>query len=242
MIKRFDDFQNYDTFSHKIGLVGESHDLTDLYGDDCELMISIKPNAYSTHQVFNRLAGSAFIPESVQSKFRAQKLATPITSIEPDSKIRTFPTFRHLNVTPMQKGSLYFSKPKFNEQVQIVSHKGNLIGARQIVGGKPVHLNLDRFPHTVKLAKIAENLHQTLGEDLIRFRAGITTKGPVILTMENFKLDRPDLVNLYFAVHESYIGKLPIWYKHKIQTGLVNTYLNEYINREEVSKLCPYLL
>jgi hypothetical protein len=242
MIKRFDDFQNYDTFSHKIGIIGESHSLTDLYGDDCELMISIKPNAYSTHQVFNRLAGSTFIPESVQSKFRAQKLATPITAIEPDSKIRTFPTFRHLNVTPMQKGSLYFSKPKFNEQVQIVSHKGNLIGARQLVDGKPVHLNLGRFPHTAKLAELAENLHQTLGEDLIRFRAGITTNGPIMLTMENFKLDRPDLVNLYFAVHESYISKLPIWYKHKIQTGLVNTYLNEYINREEVSKQCPYLL
>jgi len=101
---------------------------------------------------------------------------------------------------------------------------------------------MSRFPERDRLQKLVTQLHEKLGESLIRFRAGLTPRGPVFLMMENFKLMRPDLVNLYFAVHESKLGKLPDWYKHKINSGLVSAYLNEYINREEVSKRCPYLL
>ena len=115
-------------------------------------------------------------------------------------------------------------------------------GARQIIDGKPVHLDLNRLPYRESLVNLAENLHQKLGSEFSRIRIGMGQNGPILLAMENFKLNRPELVNLYFKIHESYLGKLPAWYKHKVQNGLVKTYLNEYINREEVLKKCPYIL
>ena len=243
MLKRFEDFQVYDTFSKRIGLIGENHDMPDLYGDqDSEITLTIMPNQFSTYQVFNRLAGSSFIPTAVSNKFGARKLKSPITAVTPISEIRTYQTFRHLNSTPIQKNSLYFTKPKFESQLQIAMHDGQIFGARQIIDGKPVHLDLNRLPYRESLVNLAENLHQKLGSEFSRIRIGMGQNGPILLAMENFKLNRPELVNLYFKIHESYLGKLPEWYKHKVQNGLVKTYLNEYINREEVLKKCPYIL
>lgn len=243
MIRRFDEFEDHDLYSRRISLVGESHDLMDLYGDEeSPVRVDLKPNAYSTHQVFNRLTGSSFLPKTVGSKFGAHGLKTPITAITPDSQIRTFPTFRKLNVTPIKKGTVYFTKPKFMDQVQVASYDGDIFGARQIVDGQPVHVDMSRFPDRKRLSTLAKTLHEKLGETILRFRAGLTGRGPVLLMMEDFSLSRPDLVNLYFKVHESKLGRLPDWYKHKIKSGLVSGYLNEYINREAVSKKCPYLL
>lgn len=243
MIRRFDEFDNHDRFSKRISLVGESHDLTDLYGDEeSPVRIELEPNAYSTYQVFNRLSGSNFLPKTVGTKFGAYGLKAPITAVSPESQIRTFPTFRKLNSTPTQPGSVYFTKPKFMDQVQIAAYDGDIFGARQIVDGKPIHIDMSRFPGRNKLASLSKTLYEKLGETILRFRAGINGRGPVLLMMEDFRLNRPDLVNLYFKVHESKLGQLPDWYKHKIKSGLVGTYLNEYINREEVSKKCPYLL
>jgi hypothetical protein len=243
MLKRFDDFQVYDTYSKKIGLVGENHDMPDLYGDqDSELILTISPNQFSTYQVFNRLAGSGLVPNSTTGKFAARKLKTPITAVSPNSQIKTYPTFRHLNSTPIPKDSLYFTRPTFENQIQIATHNGQIFGARQIIDGKPVYLDLTRLPNSEALTSLTETLHSTLGSEFMRFRVGVTGEKPIVLAMENFKLNRPDLVNIYFKIHESYLGKLPAWYKHKIQKNLVKSYLNEYINREEVLKKCPYIL
>ena len=243
MLKRFDDFQVYDTYSKKIGLIGENHDMPDLYGDqDSEILLTIIPNQFSTYQVFNRLAGSEFIPNSTTGKFGARKLKTPITVVSPMSEIKTYPTFRHLNVTPIQKGSLYFTKPKFENQVQIAAHNGQIFGARQIIDGKPVYLDLTRLPYREQLVNLTETLHSKLNSEFMRFRLGLDEEAPVLLAMENFRLNRPELINLYFKIHESYLGKLPAWYKHKVQNNMLKTYLNEYINREEVLKKCPYIL
>ena len=243
MIQKFDDFQVYDTYSKRINLIGENHDMPELYGDDeSEVAVEVSPNDFTTHQVFSRLAGSSFIPNAVSNKFGARKLKTPITVVSPRSDIKTYQTFRHVNTTPIPKGSLYFTKPKFENQIQIAAHHGKIFGARQIIDGTPVHLDMDRLPYRDQLTELTESINSKINSNFSRFRIGLSESGPVLLAMENFKLNRPELVDLYFRVYESYIGPLPTCYKHKIQNNFVKTYLNEYINREEVLKKCSYIL
>jgi hypothetical protein len=101
---------------------------------------------------------------------------------------------------------------------------------------------MDRLPYRDQLTELTESINSKINSNFSRFRIGLSESGPVLLAMENFKLNRPELVDLYFRVYESYIGPLPTWYKHKIQNNFVKTYLNEYINREEVLKKCSYIL
>lgn len=243
MIKKFDDFQVYDTYSKRINLIGESHDMPELYGDqNSEMSLTVFPNDFSTYQVFNRLAGSSFIPVAASNKFGARKLKTPITVVSPKSEIKTFQTFRHVNTTPLAKGSLYFTKPKFENQIQIAAYRGQIFGVRQLIDNTPVYLDTNRLPYQSQLNELTETIHSKLNSTFSRFRVGLGADGPVLLAMENFKLNRPELVDLYFRVFESNIGRLPTWYKHKIKNSFVKTYLNEYINREEILKKCPYIL
>lgn len=244
MIKTFDTFQpSIETFSKKIGLIGENHDMQDLFGDkSADVVIQIQPNAFSTYQVFNRLPGAKFIPRYVSNRLKASSLKTPITVINPLSEIRTFSTHKELNSVPIMKNSLYFKRPAFTDQLQVVVHEGKVIGARQIIDGKPIHLNTNRFPILNKVQTIAENVHHALNTDLMRFRIGLTEKGPVLLAMENFKLKKPELAQLYYTIYENFVGHMPEWFKHHIESSMIIPYLNEYVNREEVSKKCPYLL
>jgi hypothetical protein len=70
----------------------------------------------------------------------------------------------------------------------------------------------------------------------------MTKGGPILLAMENFKLKQPELINLYFTVYENFIGHMPDWFKNHIESTVLVPYLYEYVNRDEVSKKCPYLL
>jgi hypothetical protein len=242
MIRPFDEFQVHDIFSKKIALIGENHNIPDLFNSDAKISVQITPNEYSTHQVFNRLAGSDVIPGFVGDRFKAMKLRTPISVISPNSTIQTFPTFRHLNSANLLKGSIYFSKPKIDTQIQVATYEGRIIGAREIIDGKPIHLNTARYPEIPILSQISENLYSKLASEFSRFRIGFTKTGPILLAMENFKLKTPELVDLYFQAYESKLGKIPNWYRHQTSKSLVEKYLSEYINREEISKKCPYLL
>jgi hypothetical protein len=247
MTKIFQSFDSFiptvDTFSKKIGLVGEDHGMPDLFGDEkSDVLMSIPINDFSTHQVFNRLAGSSFIPEFVSSRMHTQKIKTPITVISPISEIRTYNTHREINTVPLRKDSLYFKRPKINEQIQIASYEGTIVGARQIVDGHPVHLNINRYPKMKQLQYITEALHNNLKSDFMRFRVGLTNNGPVLLAMENFKLRKPELARLYVNIYENFIGPMPDWFKGHIDSTMINPYLNEYVNREEISKKCPYML
>lgn len=243
MIQRFSDFQNLDPYSKKIGIVGESCSLPDLFGDEnSELVIYVQPNPVGTHGVISKLSGSDIVPNQVGSRFAAQSLKLPITVVSPRSEIKTFQTKRALNQADLIKGSHYFTRPNFSDRVQVASHRGSVIGARQIVDGKPVHLDLERHPRAKEIKRAARQIHEAAGSDLSRFQLGLGSGSPVFLLMENFSLLKPELVNLYFKVHESALGQLPAWYKHKIYQTILKPYLTEYINREELSKKCPYLL
>lgn len=109
MIEKFATFQpTIETFSKKIGLVGESNDMPELFGDkSADVVIEIKENAFSTYQVFNRFPGASFIPKYVSNRLSTNNLRTPITVVSPVSEIKTFATHRHINSAPLQKGSLY---------------------------------------------------------------------------------------------------------------------------------------
>lgn len=244
MIETFATFQpTIETFSKRIGLVGESNDMPELFSDkSAEVVIEIKDNAFSTYQVFNRFPGASFIPKYVSNRLSTNNLRTPITAISPVSEIKTFATHRHINTAPLQKGSLYFSRPKIKDQYQVSCHEGKVCGIRKIIDGKAVHLDLNRLPELSNLQQIAESLHNSLKSDLLRFRVGTTAKGPVLLAMENFKLQKPELAHIYFTVYENFIGHLPEWFKHHVETNSLIPYLTEYINRDEFSKKCPYLL
>lgn len=243
-MKRFDNFQpTIETFAKKIGIIGESHDMPDLFGDDsAQVVMSISPNHYSTHQVFNRFAGTSFIPPFVANRINSRNVKTPISVVSPDSSIRTFATHRQVNYAPIQSGSLYFTRPSVNEQFQVATKDGEIFGIRQMIDGKSVHLNLNRFPHMMKIKAISEELHGKLKTDLMRFRVGLGSTGPVFLAMENFKLHRPELTSLYYSVYESFIGHMPEWFKNHIESTMIIPYLNEYINRDAVRKKCPYIL
>ena len=93
-----------------------------------------------------------------------------------------------------------------------------------------------------QIKEFQENLYSKLSSEFSRFRIGFTKAGPILLAMENFKLKTPELVDLYFQAYESKLGKIPNWYRHQTSKSLVEKYLSEYINREEISKKCPYLL
>lgn len=243
MVKAFSKFQEQEEFSKKIGIVGEANSMPELYGDEnSELVIQIQPNDYSTHQVFNRLAGSTLIPKLVSNKFGAQSLAFPVSTVSPSSQIKTFPNFSGLNSASLAKGSIYFSKPKFTKQIQLSIHNGDVLSARQIIDGVPVYLDTNRMPAKSEMNQVAEKLYRTLGSDLIRCRVGLGKAGTVLLAMENFSFGKPELADLYFRVYESHIGQLPEWYKHKIKNGPVRSYLNEYINRNSVQSQCSYIL
>jgi hypothetical protein len=244
IFRAFEDFQpTIETFSKKIGLIGEDHGLPDLFGDEkSEVIMAIPINDYSTHQVFNRLAGSSFIPEFVSNRVNTRNLKTPITVISPISEIKTYNTHRKVNTDQIRKDSIYFNRPKVNEQIQLAVYEGVIIGARQIIDGHPVHLNINRYPKMKTLQGISESLYKSLGSDFMRFRIGLTNRGPVLMAMENFKLRKPELTRLYVNVYENFIGPMPDWFKGHIESTMVNPYLNEYINRDEISKRCPYLL
>lgn len=242
MIQRFENFNESDPYSRKIAIIGEGAALPDLFGgEDSAIVIQIEPNSSQTHQAISRLQGSSLVPKAAHSRFAAQSLKLPITVVSPDSKIRTFQTMRKLNSADLFKGSHYFTKPDFTDRVQVASHKGNVIGARQIIDGRPVHIDMDRHPRAKDIKLAAKQIHEALGGDLNRFQLGLGESATLLL-MENFSLKQPELVNLYFNVHESSIGTLPSWYKHKIHQSILKPYLTEYINREELSKKCPYLL
>lgn len=242
--RSFDEFQpTVETYSKKIGLIGEDHGLPELFGDEkAEVIMAIPINDYTTHQVFNRLAGSPFIPEFTANRVNTRNLKTPITVISPVSEIKTYNTHRKVNTVPIRKESIYFNRPKISEQIQLAVYEGNIIGARLIIDGHPVHLNINRYPKISMLQGIAESMYGTLRSDFMRFRVGITKRGPVLMAMENFKLRKPELAKLYVNVYENFIGPMPDWFKGHIESTMVNPYLNEYINREEIGKRCPYLL
>lgn len=247
MIKTFDTFQpSIETFTKKIGLVGENtkNDMPDLFSDrKADVVIKISPNAFSTYQVFNRLPGQSFIPKFVSNRLHASKMQTPITVISPISEIRTYPTRRKLNTEPIQKGSLYFVRPNIEDQYQVVIHEGKILSVRQLIDGKPIHLNVNRHPVVHSFQKIAESMYSALNTELMRVRIGTTKKrGQVFMAMENFKLHKPELAKLYFNVYENYVGHMPEWFKHHIESSMIIPFLNEYVNREEMSKRCPYLL
>ena len=243
-IKKFHNFQpSAAEFTRKVGLIGESNTLPELYGDkDADVVLTVSPNAFSTHQVFSRLSGSPFVPQYVSNKLAAQSLKLPITVISPVSEIRTFSTMRQLNREQTAKNSMYLSRPRINSQYQVTAHEGKIIGARQVIDGKPIHLNLNRFPKATSLQEIAEGLYGNLKSDLLRFRVGDTKNGPILLAMENFKLKVPELTSLYFKIYENFIGPMPEWFKHNIETSVLVPYLYEYVNREETAKRCPYML
>jgi len=243
MIKRFDDFRVHDTYSKRIGLIDENSEMPELFGDDtAEVTLRILPNEYSTHQIFNRLSGNNFIPKFTVGKFGAAKLTPPLTVISPDSNVRSFATRRQALTIPQKKSSMYFTTPKVSDQIQVAARGGKIFGARKIIDGKPVHLDLTRYPETGALQQIAESLYSNIGSEWSRFRVGLTESGPILLAMENFKLKKPELVDLYFDVYETVLGKIPAWYRHKVKDQQLKSYLMEYINREEISKKCPYIL
>jgi hypothetical protein len=245
MIKTFDTFQpSIETFLKKVGLVGENHGMEDLFGDrSADVVIEITPNYFSTYQVLNRLPGASFIPKYVSNRMHARNLNIPVTVVSPLSEIRTFTTNRQINSQPIQKGSLYFSRPNITDQYQVAIHEGRIIGVRQIIDGKAVHLNINRHPIVKDLQVIAESMYSALNTDLMRVRIGTTKKrGQVFMAMENFKLQKPEMTQLYFSIYENFIGHMPEWFKHHIESSMIIPYLNEYINREEMSKKCPYLL
>ena len=243
MIRKFDDFQIHDTFSGRLGLIGESHDMPNLFGHDLALpVIEISKNPLTTFQIFNRLAGSSFVPRMVASRPQTGKMKTPITAITPRSKIKTFISHRALNEAFLERGTLYFSKPSIKDQFQVVLEQGRITGVRQIIDGKGVHLDTSRWPQMQSILPICEAIHSKVGGQLLRFRLGLTNARPFLLMMENFKLKRPELISLYFEKYESMHGAIPAWYRHQVQNNLLKPYLNEYINREEILKKCPYIL
>lgn len=242
-LKTFDTFQpSVETYAKKVGLVGEN-EMRDLFGDrTSDVVIKISPNAFSTYQVFSRLPGANFIPKYVSNRLHATRLKTPVTVISPLSEIRTYSTYRKLRSDELLKNSIYFHTPKVLEQFQITAHEGKIIGLRQIIDRQPVHIKSDRFPKTAKFQEISDSLYEALKTDLMRFRVGMTKSGPVLLAMENFKLQAPEMTKIYVNVYENFVGHMPEWFKHHIESSTVIPFLNEYINREEMSKKCPYLL
>lgn len=242
-LKTFDTFQpSVETYAKKVGLVGEN-EMRDLFGDrTSDVVIKISPNAFSTYQVFSRLPGANFIPKYVSNRLHATRLKTPVTVISPLSEIRTYSTYRKLRSDELLKNSIYFHTPKVLEQFQITAHEGKIIGLRQIIDRQPVHIKSDRFPKTAKFQEISDSLYEALKTDLMRFRVGMTKSGPVLLAMENFKLQAPEMAKLYVNVYENFVGHMPEWFKHHIESSTVMPFLSEYINREEMSKKCPYLL
>ena len=243
MIKKFGDFQVHDVYSKKIGLIGEHVDVPEIFGEpSARITIEVLPNEFKTHQVMNRLTGTNFIPTFVANKFSANKIKAPITAILPDSTVKTFVTNRTFNNAQIPKGSIYCKTPNLDSQIQVAARGGTVFGARQIIDGKPVHLDLSRYPNSAALQNIAETLYNTLGSEFLRFRVGLTSTGPQLLVMENFNLKKPELIDLYFNVYEQYVGKIPAWFRHKVYTQQLTPYLNEYINREETLKKCPYIL
>lgn len=242
-LKKFDTFQpTLDTYSKKVGIIGENL-MPDLFGDGkSDVVIKITPNPFSTYQVFSRLPGSSFIPKYVSNRLQSSRIPTPVTVISPVSEIKTYTTHRKLNSVPIPKNSIYFHTPRILEQYQITAHEGQIIGVRQIIDNVPVHINVSRFPKTQKLQKVTGILHEALNSDLMRFRVGMTKSGPVLMAMENFNLNKPELTKLYFNVYENFVGHMPEWFKHHIESSTVMPFLNEYIDRAEFSKKCPYLL
>lgn len=243
MIRRFNEFSEKDPYSRRIALIGENHSMPELFGEpESAVAIQIEPNQIATHKAFSRLEGSDLIPKKVGSRFAAQSLKLPITVISPKSEIQTFQTKRRLNSADLLKGSHYFTRPNFTSRLQITTHDGKIVGAREIVDGKPVHIDLDRHPMKGHVKKAASQIHEALGASLNRFQLGLGLEGAVLLMMENFSLEKPELINMYFNTYESRIEPLPAWYKHKIHQTILKPYLSEYINREKLSKKLPYLL
>lgn len=242
---KFSEFQpSISTYTHKIGLVKEYNTMPELYGDNsASIVIQIPNNTLNTYQVFNRFPGSKFIPYYVSNLINTNKIKTPISVISPLSEIKTYQTRRSLKNSELLKGSLYFNRPKISEQYQVVVHEGKIIGCRKIIDNKPMHINLNRHPKLNAIKNISTSLYESLKADLIRFRVGDTPKGLKLLAMEDFQLTKPELSNLYFKVYEDYIGHMPEWFKHHIESTSIIPYLTEnYNNRNELRKTYPYLL
>lgn len=242
-IKKFDNFQpTIDTYIKKVGFIGENI-MPELFGGkDADATIKLEPNAFSTYQVFNRLPSAKFIPKYVSNRLHASKIPTPVTVISPVSEIKTFSSRRKLNTDPIIKGSLYFKRPKFDNQYQITVYEGKVIGLRQIFEGKAIHLNLYRFPRMADVQEVATTLHEALKSPMLRFRLGTTNNSKVLLGMENFQLRKPELVKLYYNVYETHVGHMPAWFKHHIESSMIIPFLYEYANRDKYRELCPYVL
>lgn len=242
-LKTFDTFQpTIDTYIKKVGMIGENL-MPELYaGKEAEVTIEIEPNAFSTYQVFNRLPGANFIPRFVSNRLHASRLKTPVTVVSPLSEIKTYSSRRQLNRDPIRKGSLYFRRPKFDNQYQVSVHEGKILSVRQLFEGKAVHLNINRFPRIDEFQKVADSLYEALKTDIIRFRLGTTSKSKVLLGMEDFNLHKPELASLYFRVYENFVGHMPEWFKHHIESSMIMPFLYEYINRDEIKEKCPYIL
>lgn len=242
-LKTFDTFQpNVDTYSKKVGIVGENF-AQDLFGDKtADVVIKISPNAFSTYQVFSRLPGSNFIPKYVSNRLHATRIKTPVTVISPLSEIKTYGTYRKLRTEPLLKNSIYFHTPKIFEQFQVTSHNGTIVGLRQIIDGTPIYVNTNRFPKSYKIQEICSTMYEAFNCDLMRFRVGFTKKGPILMAMEDFKLQAPEMANLYVNVYENFVGHMPEWFKHHIESSMVMPFLSEYVNRDEISKKCSYML
>lgn len=243
-IRRFSEFQpTIETFTKRVGLVKEQNIIPELFGDrTADVVIKIPDNNFSTYQVFNRFPGSNFIPRYVSNKMKAMELGSPITVVSPLSEIKTYSTKRAVRLESQQSGSLYFRKPKITDQYQVAVHEGRIIGVRKIIEGKPVHLRLNRFPKLTAIQNIANSLYESLKSEVLRFRLGQTESGFKLLAMENFTLQKPELVDLYFVIHENFVGPVPEWFKHHIESSIVIPYLSEYINRDSVKQKCPYVL
>ena len=46
MIRPFDEFQVHDIFSKKIALIGENHNIPELFNSDAQISVQITPNEY----------------------------------------------------------------------------------------------------------------------------------------------------------------------------------------------------
>jgi len=242
-LKTFETFQpTVETYTKKITMVGENL-MPELYADKGgKISVKIEPNSFSTYQVFNRLPGANFIPKYVTNRLHAGRLKTPVTVVSPLSEIKTYGSRRSLNSTPIRKGSLYFRKPKFDNQFQIAVYEGKILSVRQLFEGKAAHLNIYRFPRINEFQEIANTIYEALGTKLLRFRLGTFNESKVLLGMEDFSLHKPELANLYFQVYEVHVGHMPEWFKHHVESSMIIPFLYEYIDRDEISKKCPYLL
>jgi len=242
-LEKFETFRpTIETYTKRVKLIGENL-LPELYADKkADASIKIESNAFSTYQVFNRLPNASFIPKCVSNRLHASRLKMPVTVISPESNIKTFSSRRKLNKEPIQKGSLYFNRPKFDQQYQILLYEGKILSVRQLFEGKAVHLNINRFPKMQKFQKVSNLINEALKTKITRFRLGTFNESIVLLGMEDFNLHIPELTNLYFEVYESHVGHMPVWFKHHIESTMVTPFLYEYIDRDVFSKKCPYIL